>query len=94
METNFENNLLQSEVATKTKAICYLEERHQVYRNVILEHHLVVKDESTEDWHRGFSDPRYIVNVSKRVQTDLTEEALRRNEVHFISLTDKLKVSV
>uniref|UniRef100_A0A0N5CNG9 GRIP domain-containing protein n=1 Tax=Thelazia callipaeda TaxID=103827 RepID=A0A0N5CNG9_THECL len=82
---------LQSEVATKTKAICYLEERHQVYRNTILDHHLVIKDECTEDWHRGFSDPRYVVNVSKRVQTDLTEEALRNKEVNFISLKDKLK---
>ncbi|VDK58039.1 unnamed protein product [Gongylonema pulchrum] len=82
---------LQREVATKTKAICYLEERHQAYRNVILENHLVIKDESMDDWRYGFSDPRYVVNVSKRVQTDLTEEALRKNEVHFISLADKLK---
>uniref|UniRef100_A0A915PI13 Uncharacterized protein n=1 Tax=Setaria digitata TaxID=48799 RepID=A0A915PI13_9BILA len=83
---------LQSEVAVRTKAICYLEERHQVYRNAILEHHLVIKDESTADWERGFSDPRYVVNVSKRVQTDLTQETLRNNEVNFISLSDKLKI--
>ncbi|VBB33710.1 unnamed protein product, partial [Acanthocheilonema viteae] len=83
---------LQSEMAIKTKAICYLEERHQVYRNTILDHHLVVKDESTEDWKRGFSDPRYVINVSKRVQTDLTQEILRTNEVKFINLSDKLKM--
>lgn len=76
----------------KTKAICYLEGRHQVYRNTILDHHLVIKDESTEDWERGFSDPRYIVNVSKRVQTDLTQETLRTNEIKFVSLSDKLEV--
>lgn len=84
--------LLQSEVEIKTKAICYLEERHQVYRNTILDHHLVVKDESTEDWERGFSDPRYVINVSKRVQTDLTHEMLRKNEAQFINLSDKLEV--
>lgn len=76
----------------KTKAICYLEERHQVYRNTILDHHLVIKDESMEDWQRGFSDPRYVVNVSKRVQTDLTQEVLRTNEVDFISLSNKMEV--
>ncbi|CAG9531876.1 unnamed protein product [Cercopithifilaria johnstoni] len=83
---------LQSEMAIKTKAICYLEERHQVYRNTILDHDLVVKDESTKDWERGFSDPRYVINVSKRVQTDLTEETLRTNEVKFVNLADKLEV--
>uniref|UniRef100_A0A915C0P5 GRIP domain-containing protein n=3 Tax=Parascaris univalens TaxID=6257 RepID=A0A915C0P5_PARUN len=82
---------LQGEVATKTKAICYLEERHQVYRNTILDNHLVVKDESTEDWRRGFSDPRYVVNLSKTVQTVLTSEALSHNEKQFHSLHDKLK---
>ncbi|KAK6111931.1 hypothetical protein QQG55_45635 [Brugia pahangi] len=83
---------LQSEIAMKTKAICYLEERHQIYRNTILDNHLVIKDESTDNWKRGFSDPRFIVNVSKRVQTDLTQETLRTNEVNFVSLTDKLEV--
>ncbi|EFO18940.1 hypothetical protein LOAG_09555 [Loa loa] len=83
---------LQSEVAIKTKAICYLEERHQIYRNTILDNHLVIKDELTEDWERGFSDPRYVVNVSKRVQTDLTQETLQTNEVNFVSLSDKLEV--
>uniref|UniRef100_A0A0R3RZN5 Zf-C3H1 domain-containing protein n=1 Tax=Elaeophora elaphi TaxID=1147741 RepID=A0A0R3RZN5_9BILA len=83
---------LQSEMAIKTKAICYLEERHQVYRNTILDHHLVIKDESTEDWERGFSDPRYVLNVSKRVQTDLTQETLRTHENEFVNLADKLEV--
>ncbi|VDK86866.1 unnamed protein product [Litomosoides sigmodontis] len=82
---------LQNEIAVKTKAICYLEGRHQVYRNTILDHHLVVKDESTEDWERGFSDPRYTVNVSKRVQTDLTQEALLTNEIKFVNLSDNLE---
>ncbi|KHN80514.1 hypothetical protein Tcan_15350 [Toxocara canis] len=82
---------LQSEVATKTKAICYLEERHQVYRNTILDNGLVVSDESTDDWRRGFSDPRYVVNLSKTTQTDLTSEALSHNEKQFHTLHDKLK---
>lgn len=76
----------------KTKAICYLEERHQMYRNTILDHHLVVKDESTEDWKRGFSDPRYVVNVSRRVQTDLTHEAISIIEAGFASFSEKLEV--
>ncbi|KAM3729129.1 Protein quick-to-court [Dirofilaria immitis] len=83
---------LQSELAIKTKAICYLEERHQVYRNTILDHNLVIKDESTDDWERGFSDPRYVVNISKRIQTDLTQEMLENNEFKFFNLTDKLEV--
>ncbi|VDK78737.1 unnamed protein product [Onchocerca ochengi] len=85
---------LQSELGIKTKAICYLEERHQVYRNTILDHDLVVKDESTDDWERGFSDPRYVVNVSKRVQTDLTVEILRENELKFIEITEKLEALI
>ncbi|MCP9257818.1 hypothetical protein DINM_001068 [Dirofilaria immitis] len=66
---------LQSELAIKTKAICYLEERHQVYH------------ESTDDWERGFSDPRYVVNISKlgSLANQLEEadrEATRSSELH------------
>ncbi|VDO49137.1 unnamed protein product [Onchocerca flexuosa] len=52
---------------------------------------MVIKDESTDDWERGFSDPRYVVNVSKRIQTDLTQEMLRENELKYIQLTEKLE---
>ncbi|MFH4980513.1 hypothetical protein AB6A40_007222 [Gnathostoma spinigerum] len=82
---------LQDELEKKTKAICYLEERHQVYRNTILDNDLVVSDEATDDWRHGFSDPRYTVNVSRRVQTDLTYEDINKNEYEFISLNEKLK---
>lgn len=45
------------------------------------------------DWRHGFSDPRYVVNLSKRVQTDLTSDALRHTEAEFMNLHDKIKVS-
>ncbi|KAH7728252.1 Protein T23F2.2 b [Aphelenchoides avenae] len=72
---------MQEEKETLKKAISYLEERCQ----------LVVKDEATNSWQRGYVDPRYMVMHTKNVQTELTSEALTKNESQFLSLHDKLK---
>lgn len=80
----------QNEKDTMQKAIAYMEERMQVYQNTLMEHDLVVSDESSSDWRKGFVDPRYSVMVSKRVQTDLTAEALSKHEDEFASTKRRL----
>lgn len=45
------------------RAIDYMEERMQVYRNTIQDHHLVVTDENCADWRKTVSDPRYKLNL-------------------------------
>ncbi|VDM81630.1 unnamed protein product, partial [Strongylus vulgaris] len=72
------------------KAIAYMEERMQVYQNTLMAHDLVVSDENSSDWRKGFVDPRYNVMMSKRVQTSLTAEALSRHEDEFASTKRKL----
>uniref|UniRef100_A0A0K0DRS9 Coiled-coil domain-containing protein 176 n=1 Tax=Angiostrongylus cantonensis TaxID=6313 RepID=A0A0K0DRS9_ANGCA len=83
----------QSEKDTMQKAIAYMEERMQVYQNTLMEHDLVVSDENSADWHRGFVDPRYNVMVSKRTQTTLTSEALSQHKDEFALTKEKLAVS-
>lgn len=83
---------VQEEKETLKKAIAYLEEKCQVYRDTILDNELVVKDEATGSWQRGYVDPRYMVMFTKSIQTELTSEALSTNESQFLSLHDKLKV--
>ncbi|WKY15138.1 hypothetical protein Q1695_000556 [Nippostrongylus brasiliensis] len=73
----------QTEKDTMQKAIAYMEERMQVYQNTLMDHDLVVSDENSSDWRKGFVDPRYSVMVSKRVQTELTSEALSKHEDEF-----------
>ncbi|VDM52230.1 unnamed protein product [Angiostrongylus costaricensis] len=80
----------QSEKDTMQKAIAYMEERMQVYQNTLMENDLVVSDENSADWHRGFVDPRYNVMVSKRIQTTLTSEALSQHEDEFALAKEKL----
>ncbi|KAK6061039.1 hypothetical protein COOONC_01297 [Cooperia oncophora] len=79
-----------NEKDTMQKAIAYMEERMQVYQNTLMEHDLVVSDESSTDWRKGFVDPRYNIMVSKRVQTDLTSEDLSRHETEFMTTKRKL----
>uniref|UniRef100_A0AC35TN80 FIP-RBD domain-containing protein n=1 Tax=Rhabditophanes sp. KR3021 TaxID=114890 RepID=A0AC35TN80_9BILA len=81
---------LHSEKENLKQAITYLEERLQVYQFTILENDIVIADEDTSSWRKGYIDPRYSVNFSKRVQTDLTSEDMLKNEDQFMSLTDKL----
>ncbi|XGW35761.1 hypothetical protein V3C99_019167, partial [Haemonchus contortus] len=80
----------QNEKDTMQKAIAYMEERMQVYQNTLMEHDLVISDENSSDWRKGFVDPRYSVMVSKRVQTDLTSEDLARHETEFMTTKRKL----
>uniref|UniRef100_A0A914E1V3 GRIP domain-containing protein n=1 Tax=Acrobeloides nanus TaxID=290746 RepID=A0A914E1V3_9BILA len=84
-------NRLQQENDMIKQAFNYLENKCQVYQHTLLDHHLVVTDESTRDWQHAFRDPRYMINHSKCVQTDLTSEALSANEDQFTSLHQKLK---
>lgn len=71
----------------------YLEERTQAYRNIILDNDLIVPDESTENWRRGFADPRFTANPCKKIQTLLTSEDLQHREAHFHDLKDKFKAN-
>ncbi|PIO73045.1 hypothetical protein TELCIR_05000 [Teladorsagia circumcincta] len=80
----------QNEKDTMQKAIAYMEERMQVYQNTLMEHDLVVSDENSSDWRKGFVDPRYNIMLSKRVQTDLTSEDLTRHETEFMTTKRKL----
>ncbi|EYC16705.1 hypothetical protein Y032_0032g2447 [Ancylostoma ceylanicum] len=80
----------QSEKETMQKAIAYMEERMQVYQNTLMSHDIVVSDESSSDWRKGFVDPRYNIMMSKRVQTTLTAEALSRHESEFATTKRKL----
>uniref|UniRef100_A0A1I7XIR9 GRIP domain-containing protein n=1 Tax=Heterorhabditis bacteriophora TaxID=37862 RepID=A0A1I7XIR9_HETBA len=82
---------LQNEKETMQKAIAYMEERMQVYQNTLMEHDLVISDETAGNWRKGFSDPRYSIMMSKRIQTTLTAEALSRHEDEFQSTKRKLK---
>ncbi|ULT82447.1 hypothetical protein L3Y34_012013 [Caenorhabditis briggsae] len=78
-------NRLQHEKDQMQHAISYMEERMQVYRNTIQDHHLVVSDEKMEDWRKTISDPRYQVMHSKVVQTTLTSQQLSEHESDFLS---------
>ncbi|KAK6031604.1 GRIP domain protein [Ostertagia ostertagi] len=80
----------QNEKDTMQKAIAYMEERMQVYQNTLMEHDLVVSDENSNDWRKGFVDPRYNIMLSKRVQTDLTSDDLTRHETEFMTTKRKL----
>lgn len=40
------------------KAISFMEERMTAYQNVILDHGLVVQDEESNEWRRGFANPK------------------------------------
>ncbi|KAI1716332.1 hypothetical protein DdX_07379 [Ditylenchus destructor] len=82
---------LQTQKDTLNRAVEYLESRCQAYQNVILDNGLVVHDESSENWKRGFSEPQYSVRYSKRVQTEMTIEELASNEGEFVSLRKKLR---
>ncbi|GMT34092.1 hypothetical protein PFISCL1PPCAC_25389, partial [Pristionchus fissidentatus] len=83
---------MQGEKDTLSKAVTYMEERLQVYQNVMMEHDLVVQDEDPAEWRKmGYVDPRYKVCVSKRIQTVLTAEALTEHEDEFHSIQMKLK---
>uniref|UniRef100_A0A915DIM9 GRIP domain-containing protein n=1 Tax=Ditylenchus dipsaci TaxID=166011 RepID=A0A915DIM9_9BILA len=82
---------LQTEKDTLKKALDYLEGRCQVYQNLILDNNLVVQDESTSNWKRGFSDTQmFSILVSKRVQTDMTSDELSGRENEFVVLQAKL----
>ncbi|KAK6759464.1 hypothetical protein RB195_021197 [Necator americanus] len=80
----------QAEKETMQKAIAYMEERMQVYQNTLMAHDLVVSDENSSDWRKGFVDPRYNVMFSKRVQTTLTAETLSKHEDEFAFTKRKL----
>ncbi|CAJ0583047.1 unnamed protein product, partial [Mesorhabditis spiculigera] len=82
---------LQTEAKTMQKAISYMEERMTAYQNVILDHGLVVQDEETHNWRRGFSNPKYITANSKKAQTTLTSDALNKHMDEFDSVQQKLK---
>ncbi|KAF1747968.1 hypothetical protein GCK72_024434 [Caenorhabditis remanei] len=83
-------NRLQHEKDQMQRAISYMEERMQVYRNTIQDHHLVVTDEKMEDWRKTMSDPRYQVMHSKEVQTTLTSQQLSEHESDFLSTQQTL----
>ncbi|CAO4385485.1 unnamed protein product [Caenorhabditis nigoni] len=83
-------NRLQHEKDQMQHAISYMEERMQVYRNTIQDHHLVVSDEKMEDWRKTISDPRYQVMHSKVVQTTLTSQQLSEHESDFLSTQQTL----
>lgn len=74
------------------KAISYMEERMQVYQNTLMDHDLVVSDETASNWRKGCPDPRYSVMVSKRIQTEMTSQDLSKNENEFASTKRMLKV--
>lgn len=82
----------QAEKEGLTKAINFMEERLQAYRDTILDHDLVLRDESTSEWRHGFKDSRYTLCVSKRTQTTLTSEELAQNENEFKSVQEQLQV--
>uniref|UniRef100_A0A914Y168 GRIP domain-containing protein n=1 Tax=Panagrolaimus superbus TaxID=310955 RepID=A0A914Y168_9BILA len=82
---------LQDEKEQLNQALLFLEERTKVYRNTILDNDLVVRDEGTSEWHRGFIDPRFQILVSKQAQTDLTSDELKSNEREFVDLREKLR---
>ncbi|VDO20002.1 unnamed protein product [Haemonchus placei] len=88
--TALRHELESNEKDTMQKAIAYMEERMQVYQNTLMEHDLIISDENSSDWRKGFVDPRYSVMVSKRVQTDLTSEDLARHETEFMTTKRKL----
>ena len=84
----------QAEKETMQKAIAYMEERMQVYQNTLMEHDLVVSDETSSSWHKGVPDPRYSVMLSKRVQTEMTYQELDKHESEFQSTKRKLEVRI
>ncbi|CAI4224047.1 unnamed protein product [Auanema sp. JU1783] len=88
---NLVNSRLQNDKETMKKAISFMEERIQVYRNALMEHELVISDESYENWRKGFNDPRYSVMVCKKMQTELTAESLSKHETEFQSTKRKLE---
>ncbi|CAI2357117.1 unnamed protein product [Caenorhabditis sp. 36 PRJEB53466] len=84
-------NRLQHEKDQMHRAIDYMEERMQVYRNTIQDHNLVVTDENDADWRKTVSDPRYMVMHSKLVQTTLTSQQLSEHESDFLSTQQTLQ---
>ncbi|KAJ1369093.1 hypothetical protein KIN20_030488 [Parelaphostrongylus tenuis] len=80
----------QGEKETMQKAIAYMEERMQVYQSTLMEHDIVVTDENSAEWRKGFVDPRYSVMVSKRSQTILTADSLSQHENEFALTKKKL----
>uniref|UniRef100_A0A8R1DIY5 HTH_Tnp_Tc3_2 domain-containing protein n=2 Tax=Caenorhabditis japonica TaxID=281687 RepID=A0A8R1DIY5_CAEJA len=84
-------NRLQHEKDQMHRAIDYMEERMQVYRNTIQEHNLVVTDESKSDWRKTMSDPRYMVMHSKLIQTTLTSQQLSDHESEFLNTQQTLQ---
>lgn len=82
---------LQDEKEQLNQALLFLEERTKVYRNTILDNDLVVRDEASTEWHRGFVDPRFQILVSKHAQTDLTSDELKSNERDFVNLREKIR---
>ncbi|CAI5455556.1 unnamed protein product [Caenorhabditis angaria] len=83
-------NRLQQEKDNMHRAIDYMEERMQVYRNTLQENDLVVTDENSSDWRRTMSDPRFNVMNSKIVQTTLTSQQLSDHESDFLSTQQTL----
>ncbi|CAJ0583433.1 unnamed protein product, partial [Mesorhabditis spiculigera] len=68
---------LQTEAKTMQKAISYMEERMTAYQNVILDHGLVVQDEETHNWRRGFSNP----NVQQKLKSLHEEFSAKRTDL-------------
>ncbi|CAD6185543.1 unnamed protein product [Caenorhabditis auriculariae] len=81
---------LQNERDTMQKAIDYMENRMQVYRNTLMEHDLVVSDEAPTDWRKTTIDPRYNIMLSKKIQTTLTSQQMSEHESEFHSTQQKL----
>ncbi|CAD5229410.1 unnamed protein product [Bursaphelenchus okinawaensis] len=82
---------LQDDKEKLQQAFSYLEDKAQAYRNTILDNDLVVLGEEAEQWHRGFTDPRFKVFHSTRIQTDLTTQELTFNESEFATISVQLK---
>ncbi|KAI6243773.1 hypothetical protein M3Y99_00041300 [Aphelenchoides fujianensis] len=74
---------LQDKNDTLERAIAFVEAKLQAYQNAILDHAIVVRDEDTSEWRRGFDDPRFRVCYSTGTQTELTAAALSANENEF-----------
>jgi hypothetical protein len=68
-----------------------LEDRCQAYQNAILDHGLVVRGEETNEWRRGFDDPRFKTFFSKHIQTELTGQQISTNESEFTLLHVQLR---
>ena len=71
-----------------------MEERMQVYQNTLMDHDLVVSDETSSSWRKGCPDPRYSVMVSKKMQTEMTSQDLSQHETEFASTKRKLEVNL